>query len=286
MTALIETQNLTFHYQNTEKNLLEAVTISFEEGTFTALLGSNGSGKSTLLKQFNGLLTPNEGAVFVLGNKTSEHENWLTIRQNVGLVFQNPENQIVSTIVEEDVAFALENLGVKRETIRQRVNEALQMVDMYDYRLHPPYKLSGGQKQRVAIASILAMRPRCILFDEATSMLDPQGRAEILAIIRRLNKEYGVTIIMITHLMEEVIDADRILILDKGTVVYDDSPYTVFQHVAAIEKLGLTVPVVTKLADRLKQKGIHLSEQTLLTKEDFAEAIKQYMEGHHGTIEN
>ncbi len=286
MSALIETQNLIYRYRAASENLLKEVNLAFDAGSFTVVLGANGSGKSTLLKHFNGLILPTSGSVLINSQDTANRENWLDIRQNVGLVFQNPENQIVSTIVEEDVAFALENLGVDRKEIRKRVDESLKTVGMYAYRLHPPYKLSGGQKQRVAIASILAMRPRCILFDEATSMLDPQGRKEIMAIIRTLNKQYGVTIIMITHLMEEVIGTDRIVVLDKGTVVYDDLPQEVFQHVEDIEKLGLTVPIVTKLADLLKKEGVCLSEDTLLDESQFTQAVKQYMEGKNGTFKD
>lgn len=279
MTKSIQTHKLNFRYQHSATSLFEDLDFSIEEGSFTALLGSNGSGKSTLLQHFNALIVPKNGTVVIQEKwDTKESANWLSIRQWVGYVFQNPENQIISTLVEEDVAFALENLGLPREEIRTRVNDALKRVGMYDYRLHPPYQLSGGQKQRVAIASILAMHARCILFDEATSMLDPEGRKEILQIIRTLNKDYGVTIVMTTHLLEEVVDADQIIVLEKGKILFSDTPKNVFAQVEKLEAIGLNVPIITKLAYALKADGITLSEDTaILSQAEFIKAIQQYL---------
>ena len=221
-----------------------------------AVLGHNGSGKSTLAKCFNAINIPESGDVYADGMNTKVEKNLLPIRQRVGMVFQNPDNQIVATIVEEDVAFALENMGVEPTEIRRRVDEALKTVGMYEYRSHAPHKLSGGQKQRVAIAGIIAMRPDCILLDEPTAMLDPKGRAEVMKTIKMLNRENGVTIVLITHYMEEAAQADRVVVVDGGEIVMDSVPKKVFSQVETLKNLGLDVPQVTELAYGLKKSGI------------------------------
>lgn len=271
MSKIIRTENLVFDYSVYDENgdeisknrVLKDITLDIEDGTFVAVLGHNGSGKSTLAKHFNGILVPTDGKVLIDGIDTSDESRIYDIRQTVGMVFQNPDNQIVATIVEEDVAFALENLGVNPEIIRQRVDEALKTVDMYDYKDHAPHQLSGGQKQRVAIAGIIAMRPRCIVMDEPTAMLDPKGRKEIMATIKSLNKEHGITVVLITHYMEEAAKADRVVVIDKGEILLDDVPKKIFSQVELLKKVGLDVPQATELMYELRQKGLDVPDDII-----------------------
>lgn len=271
MSEMIEATHLTFRYpvegaedgsaaQSTEP-ILKDVSLSIEKGSFTAVLGHNGSGKSTFAKHINAILVPEEGTMLVDGLDTREEDNLFAIRQKAGMVFQNPDNQIVATIVEEDVAFAPENLGVAPEEIRRRVDDALKTVGMYEYRGHAPSQLSGGQKQRVAIAGVIAMRPDCIVLDEPTAMLDPQGRQEVIETIHRLNREQGITIVLITHYMEEAAEADRVVVIDGGKVVLDDIPAKVFSQVDKMKSLGLDVPQVTELAWELQKAGYAISPE-------------------------
>lgn len=260
MENIISVKNVSFHYSNeytengTPKNItpvLENISLDIKKGEFVAVLGHNGCGKSTLAKHFNAVLLPNEGSVYSAGYDTKEEEHIFDIRQHIGMVFQNPDNQIVATLVEEDVAFALENMGVDSDEMRKRVDEALKSVGMYEYREHSPHQLSGGQKQRVAIAGIIAMRPDCIVLDEPTAMLDPKGRKEVMATIKKLNKEYGITTLLITHYMDEAAQSDRVVVMDEGKVIMDDIPSEVFSHVEKMKSLGLDVPQVTELMYRL-----------------------------------
>ena len=237
---------------------LDNVNLDIKEGQFIAILGHNGSGKSTLAKHINALLAPSDGTIWVDGMDVSKEENVIPVRKSAGMVFQNPDNQIVATIVEEDVAFALENLGVPPDEIRKRVDDALKTVDMYEYRNHAPHQLSGGQKQRVAIAGIIAMRPRCIVMDEPTAMLDPNGRADVIRTAHELNQKKGVTIILITHYMEEVVGADKVIVMDKGKVVMQGTPREIFSQVGKLKEYRLDVPQVTILADLLRQSGLDI----------------------------
>ena len=257
--------------------VLKGINLEIKKGEFVAVLGHNGSGKSTLAKCFNAINIPESGEVTVDGMDTRDENNLLPIRQQVGMVFQNPDNQIVATIVEEDVAFALENMGVEPAMIRKRVDEALKTVDMYEYRRHAPHKLSGGQKQRVAIAGIIAMRPDCILLDESTAMLDPKGRAEVLKTIKMLNRENGITIVLITHYMEEAAQADRVVVIDDGEIVMDNTPKKVFSQVETLKNLGLDVPQVTELAYGLKKAGYDISTE-IISEEECAEAVARILE--------
>ncbi len=278
MENIISAQNVQFHYQNEfeenapVKEVLKGVSIDIKKGEFVAVLGHNGSGKSTIAKHFNAILLPCGGSVEVEGIDTKDESRLLEIRQRVGMVFQNPDNQIVATIVEEDVAFALENLGVEPNEMRERVDDALKSVGMYEYREHAPHQLSGGQKQRVAIAGIIAMRPECIVLDEPTAMLDPRGRREVLHTIRKLNKEYGITIVLITHYMDEAAKADRIVVMDEGKIILDDVPKEVFSHVEELKAVGLDVPQVTDLAYELRKNGIEI-DQHIITEEECIEAL-------------
>ena len=238
------------------------MSIDIKQGDFVAVLGHNGSGKSTFAKHLNALVMPTEGTVWVDGMDTREEENTLKVRQTAGMVFQNPDNQIVATIVEEDVAFALENMGVEPNEIRRRVDEALKTVGMYEYRLHAPHKLSGGQKQRVAIAGIIAMKPDCILLDEPTAMLDPHGRDEVMKTVKMLN-EQGVTIVLITHYMEEAAQAQRVVVIDGGEVIMDNVPKKIFSNVETMKNLGLDVPQVTELCWELKRAGYDISTEII-----------------------
>ncbi|WP_032120426.1 energy-coupling factor transporter ATPase [Clostridium amazonitimonense] len=264
---MIECQNLTYKYingeDNSEKYAINGVNLEVNRGEFLVILGHNGSGKSTMAKHLNALLIPTEGKVYVEGLDSSDINNTWDIRSKAGMVFQNPDNQIVATIVEEDVAFGPENLGVESSEIRKRVDESLERVGMYEYRKHAPHLLSGGQKQRVAIAGILAMRPKCIIFDEPTAMLDPSGRKEVINTIKQLNKEYGITIILITHYMEEAVEADRIVVMDDGKVMLEGKPKEVFSNVPLMKKIGLDVPQVTELAYELNKSGINISTEIL-----------------------
>ncbi len=269
MDNFLSAKDLKFSYINdtgderTETEVLHGVSLDIKKGEFVALLGHNGSGKSTLAKCFNAINIAQEGTVFSCGMDASKEENLLPIRQKVGMVFQNPDNQIVATIVEEDVAFALENMGVEPKEIRRRVDEALKTVDMYEYREHAPHKLSGGQKQRVAIAGVIAMQPECILLDEPTAMLDPKGRAEVMKTIKMLNKEMGVTIVLITHYMEEAAQADRVVVADEGRIIMDGAPKQIFSQVEKLRSIGLDVPQVTELVYLLRKEGIDLDPETI-----------------------
>ena len=281
MQIIIETQHLTFGYPKEDDTLAEVLhgmDLSIEQGQFVAVLGHNGSGKSTLAKHFNAILLPSGGRVIVAGFDTMEEDKLYDIRQNVGMVFQNPDNQIVATIVEEDVAFALENLGVEPKEIRRRVDEALKAVGMYEYRGHAPHQLSGGQKQRVAIAGIIAMRPQCIVLDEPTAMLDPRGRKEVLRTIKQLKEEYGITIVLITHYMEEAVQADRVVVVDNGNLLLDGTPHEVFSHVKLLKEVGLDVPQATELIYELQKEGISFPDG-ILTEDECVDAIVNWMEG-------
>lgn len=280
MAEMIEAKHLVFRYpaeesedgKPTEPNapILQDVSLTIRRGSFTAVLGHNGSGKSTFAKHINAILLPEEGTMQVDGLDTKDEANLFTIRQKAGMVFQNPDNQIVATIVEEDVAFAPENLGVEPAEIRRRVDAALRTVGMYEYRAHAPSQLSGGQKQRVAIAGVIAMQPDCIVLDEPTAMLDPQGRQEVIETIHRLNREQGITIVLITHYMEEAAEADRVVVIDGGKVVMDDTPRNVFSQVDRMKSLGLDVPQVTELAWELRKAGLPLDPHILNEEECIA----------------
>lgn len=263
----IHSENLVFKYDNNgssdEKIAINSVNIDINKGDFVVILGHNGSGKSTFAKHINALLTPTEGKLYVGGLDTTVEENVWNIRNKAGMVFQNPDNQIVATIVEEDVAFGPENLGVEPEEIRRRVDDSLKRVNMYEYKKHGPHLLSGGQKQRVAIAGILAMMPECIVLDEPTAMLDPSGRKEVIKTVRDLNKEYGITIVLITHYMEEAVEADKIYVMDSGKIVIEGTPKEVFKEVETMKKLGLDVPQMTELAYELKKNGVNINEDIL-----------------------
>ena len=268
MSSFIEIKDLHFSYVNdledppVQTEVLKGINLNIEKGEFVAVLGHNGSGKSTLAKCINAINLPESGAVYVNGMDTLDENNLLPIREKVGMVFQNPDNQIVATIVEEDVAFALENMGVEPNEIRRRVDEALKTVGMYEYRLHAPHKLSGGQKQRVAIAGIIAMKPDCILLDEPTAMLDPHGRDEVMKTVKMLN-EQGVTIVLITHYMEEAAQAQRVVVIDGGEVIMDNVPKKIFSNVETMKNLGLDVPQVTELCWELKKAGYDISTEII-----------------------
>lgn len=260
METQAQAKQLWFHYtdengERTSPDILKDISLSIQKGDFVALLGHNGSGKSTFAKHMNAILLPSAGTMTVDGIDTQDEEQRFTLRSHVGMVFQNSDNQIVATIVEEDVAFGPENLGIPPEEIRKRVDDALKAVDMYEYRQHAPSQLSGGQKQRVAIAGIIAMRPDCIVLDEPTAMLDPSGRQEVMKTIQMLNQDFGITVVLITHYMEEAAQANRVIVMDDGKVVLDDTPSEVFSHVEELKRLGLDVPQVTELAYRLRKAG-------------------------------
>ena len=264
---MIECRNLIFKYtageNQEEKIAINDVNLQIKEGEFIAILGHNGSGKSTMAKHMNALLIPTEGKMLVNKMDTSDMNNLWNIRETAGMVFQNPDNQLVATIVEEDVAFGPENLGVPPEEIRKRVDEALERVGMSEYKRHAPHLLSGGQKQRIAIAGILAMKPKCIIFDEPTAMLDPSGRKEVLDTIIDLNKNYGITVILITHYMDEAAKADRIVVMDKGRLILDGKPRDVFSNVEKMKSIGLDVPQVTELSYELQKAGINIDTRIL-----------------------
>ena len=274
--AIIETKDLTFSYPADEGEepalVLKGVDLAIERGSFVVVLGHNGSGKSTLAKTFNGILPPVGGKVYVAGMDTSDENLLLAIRSTVGMVFQNPDNQIVANVVEEDVAFGPENLGVPSPEIRSRVDEALAAVGMSGFARHAPHLLSGGQKQRIAIAGVLAMEPACIVLDEATAMLDPVGRREVLSAVHKLNREKGITVVLITHHMNEAEDADRVVVMDDGKVIMDGAPRQVFTQVERLRSMGLTVPDTVDLLDRLRKDGLDVP-LTALTVEECADAI-------------
>lgn len=278
MNTLIDAQNVTFKYDYDDEEqarlVLDDINLKVRKGEFLAIIGHNGSGKSTLAKHFNAMLLPLGGRVLVLGMDTTDEEKQYDIRQNVGLVLQNPDNQIVATIVEEDVAFAPENLGVPPEEIRKRVDEALKTVNMYEYRKHAPHRLSGGQKQRVAIAGIFAMRPQCIVLDEPTAMLDPQGREEVLSTILHLNKQQSITVVLITHYMNEAVMADRVVAMHNGKQILEGTPRKVFSNVKLLKSIGLDVPQATELVHKLKEYGFDVNTNILNTKECIEEIAR------------
>lgn len=280
MEPILKTERLDYRYnegEEDEKQVLFGVDLAIRPGEFVAVLGHNGSGKSTLAKHFNAILLPSGGTVYVNGINTKLEERLFDIRQTVGMVFQNPDNQIVATIVEEDVAFALENLGVPPAEIRERVDAALKAVDMYEYREHAPHQLSGGQKQRVAIAGIIAMNPACIVMDEPTAMLDPKGRREVLETVKRLNRENHTTVVLITHFMEEAVQADRVVVIDNGRVLADAPPKEVFSQVRLLKSVGLDVPQAAELAFELQQSGI-LVPDGILTEEECENVLLKLLE--------
>lgn len=279
MAAIIKTEDLHFSYPAAEgvtPVVLDGVSLSIEEGSFVAVLGHNGCGKSTLAKHMNAILLPSGGKVYVDGMDTVREETLLQIRKTVGMVFQNPDNQIVANVVEEDVAFAPENLGVPPEEIRRRVDDALKAVNMYQYREHAPHLLSGGQKQRIAIAGVIAMQPECIVLDEPTAMLDPIGRADVLRTIKTLNRERGVTVVLITHHMDEAAQADRLVVMTQGKIIADGPPKQVFQDVEGLKAVGLTVPHTVELLWQLRQEGLDVPLDAL-SDEECAQALFHLM---------
>ncbi|MCL2462492.1 MAG: energy-coupling factor transporter ATPase [Defluviitaleaceae bacterium] len=282
MDSIIKTEKLEFSYAQTDtdtpKMVLHGFDLEIEKGTFVAILGRNGSGKSTLAKHFNAILLPMGGRVLVGGADTADENLTLEIRRRVGMVFQNPDNQIVATVVEEDVAFAPENLGLPPEEIRRRVDEALKIVGMYEYREHAPHLLSGGQKQRVAIAGVLAMGPECVVFDEPTAMLDPRGRESIIKVIRDLRDNRGVTVVLITHHMDEAVGADRVIVLSEGEIIMDGTPREVFLDAPTLRRAGLDVPETTALLHALRKDGLDVPLDAL-TVDECAEAIYTAMTG-------
>lgn len=271
MEQAIRVDNLTYRYpkqeDTRETEVFSGLDLNIEQGSFVAILGHNGCGKSTLAKHFNAILLPSGGKVWVYGKDTTVEEELIAIRRAVGMVFQNPDNQIVSNVVEEDVAFAPENLGVEPEEIRRRVDEALRMVGMYEFREHAPHLLSGGQKQRVAIAGVIAMLPKCIVLDEPTAMLDPQGRREVLETVHRLNRERGITVILITHHMREAVDADWVIVMSGGKILADGTPRQVFSQVELLQSAQLTVPETTQLLYALRQQGMDVPLDALSVEE-------------------
>lgn len=279
---MIETKNLSFIYREEdmesgeikEEKVLKDINIEIEKGSFTAILGHNGSGKSTLAKHFNAILLPSGGKVYVKGMDTADENNIFNIRQSAGMVFQNPDNQMVAALVEDEVAFAPENLGVEPKEIRRRVDECLEIVNMTKYAQSSPSKLSGGQKQRVAIASVLAMNPEILILDEPTAMLDPKGRSEVIKTIKMLNEEKDITVVLITHYMDEAAQADRTVVIDDGEIVLDGTPKEVFKNVEKLKSLGLDVPQVTELAYELRKIGIEISDDVLTVDECFDEIIR------------
>ena len=264
---IIKCEDISFKYfshENGEEHYaLTGVNLEVKRGEFLVVLGHNGSGKSTIAKHINALLLPTEGAIYVKGLNTKDKDNLWEVRKTAGMVFQNPDNQLVATIVEEDVAFGPENLGVESKEIRARVDEALKKVGMYEYRRHAPHLLSGGQKQRIAIAGILAMQPECIIFDEPTAMLDPSGRKEVMNTIREINKNLGITIVLITHYMDEAAQGDRVIVMEQGKIVLEGNPREVFSKVKTMKQIGLDVPHVTELAYELQKEGINISTEIL-----------------------
>lgn len=277
---MIDVENLSFSYdeEDEKKYIIKDLNLQIEKGSFVAILGHNGSGKSTLSKHFNGILLPSGGCVYVAGMDTKDEEHTFDIRKSCGMVFQNPDNQIVAAVVEDEVAFAPENLGVPPEEIRKRVDECLEIVGMSEYRDASPSRLSGGQKQRVAIAGVLAMEPECIVLDEPTAMLDPKGRREVLKTVRKLNKTRGMTVILITHYMDEAALCDRVVVMEKGKVIIDDVPKAVFSKVEEIKRIGLDVPQVTELCYELKKRGIDLGDD-IITVEECERVLLERLKG-------
>ncbi len=278
--TFIKFDNVSFAYDAEEEQPIRAVndfSLSVPEGQFLAILGHNGCGKSTVAKLVNGILVPTKGKVTVAGMDTADEDKTVDIRRNVGMVFQNPDNQIVATIVEDDVAFGPENLGVEPAEIRKAVDAALKAVGMYEFRKREPHRLSGGQKQRVAIAGVIAMNTKCIVMDEPTAMLDPQGRKEVIDTVMKLNKEFGITVILITHFMDEAVKADRVVVMDDGCIALDGMPKQVFRNVEKIKALGLDVPQATELVYRLRKRGMKLPDD-ILDENECAEAVLRLLE--------
>lgn len=278
MNEMIQANHVQFRYDPETPWAVDDASLRVKKGEFVAVLGANGCGKSTLAKHFNALLLPQKGTVLVEQMDTANEETVYDIRQKVGMVLQNPDNQIVATVVEEDVAFALENLGVPPQEIRQRIDEAMKMTGIYAYRDKAPHKLSGGQKQRVAIAGVVAMRPDCLVLDEATAMLDPRGREQVMETIHRLNREFGITVVAITHYMEEAAQADRVLVMSQGRVVMEGTPKEVFSQTQQVRSLRLDVPQAAELRDELVKAGLPLPEG-IITEEECAQAICQLLCG-------
>ena len=278
--TFIKFDNVSFAYDAEEEQPIRAVndfSLSVPEGQFLAILGHNGCGKSTVAKLVNGILVPTKGKVTIAGMDTADEDKTVDIRRNVGMVFQNPDNQIVATIVEDDVAFGPENLGVEPAEIRKAVDAALKAVGMYEFRKREPHRLSGGQKQRVAIAGVIAMNTKCIVMDEPTAMLDPQGRKEVIDTVMKLNKEFGITVILITHFMDEAVKADRVVVMDDGCIALDGTPKQVFRNVEKIKALGLDVPQATELVYRLRKRGMKLPDD-ILDENECAEAVLRLLE--------
>lgn len=267
MEKMIECKDLVFKYSTDEEGIeklaIDGLNLEVSKGEFLVILGHNGSGKSTVAKHMNALLTPTEGTVIVNGLDTANENNIWDIRSTAGMVFQNPDNQLVATIVEEDIAFGPENLGIPPQEIRQRVDDALEKVGMSEYKKHAPHLLSGGQKQRIAIAGILAMKPKCIIFDEPTAMLDPSGRKEVINSIKDLNRNHGITVILITHYMDEAAEADRVIVMDKGKSIIEGVPRNIFSNVETMKKIGLDVPQVTEICYELRKAGIDIDNKIL-----------------------
>ena len=282
MSDIISAEHLAYTYPGVEGTpgipVFEDLNLTVQEGSFVAILGTNGCGKSTLAKHFNSILLPTGGKVYVCGIDTSNEDRILTVRRNVGMVFQNPDNQIVANVVEEDVAFGPENLGIASPEIRRRVDSALKQVEMYEYREHAPHLLSGGQKQRVAIAGIIAMEPRCIVLDEPTAMLDPRGRREVIDTIGRLNREKGITVVLITHHMDEAAKADRVVVLNKGKVAADGTPQQIFAQVELLHSLGLASPETVELCWELNKLGFDLPLDKL-EPEECAQTLYEHLQG-------
>ena len=282
MDSIISVKNVTYEYKNEDAYrgeeavviAVKALSLEIERGSFTVILGHNGSGKSTLAKMLNGLNKPTSGDIFVDGINTKDEDREIEVKRKVGMVFQNPDNQIIASIVEEDVAFGPENLGVPPKEIKERVNDALKAVDMLEFKESTPHRLSGGQKQRIAIAGIIAMTPQCLVLDEPTAMLDPKGRAEIIETLIRLNKEKGITVVLITHYMEEAQNADRVLVMNDGEIIADDVPKVIFSDVERLKRVGLDVPQTAELLCNLKKNGFNVDTHALSIKEAAEEIIK------------
>ncbi len=274
---IIRVDNVLHEYIDSQGNpqvALQKINLTIQKGEFVAVIGTNGSGKSTLAKHLNALLLPTSGKCLICGMDTSEPEFLWDIRQSVGMVFQNPDNQIVAAIVEEDVAFGPENLGVEPQEIRRRVDEALRSVGMTEYASHAPHLLSGGQKQRIAIAGVLAMRPKCLILDEPTAMLDPAGRSEVLATTHRLNKEEGITVVYITHFMDEAVTADRVIVMENGSVIDQGSPQQIFSQVERLKEIGLDVPIAAEISHQLRTRGLNIRDKVITDEELVAELCR------------
>lgn len=279
MNSIIEFDNVVYSYLNDEEKttvVLNGINLEIERGSFTVILGHNGSGKSTMAKLMNGLYKPESGNVTVNGMCTADENNEIEIKKTVGMVFQNPDNQLVASVVEDDVAFGPENLGLEREEIKKRIEESLKAVDMYEFRKSAPHKLSGGQKQRVAIAGVIAMQPECIVLDEPTAMLDPKGRAEVINTVLKLNKEKGITVILITHFMEHAAFADRVIILNDGNIVADNGPSVVFSNIKLLRQCGLDIPQTTELIDILSDSGMKF-EKGIISVDDAVSSLLTFL---------